>query len=528
MARAKTSKAKAKTAGRGKANVKAWAPASARRKSSRRNDFLASCNELWAFCTRLPVIFAFGITMGVCIGITVAEIDELSQVKGPAPSGQLAAAEPQAEPTPAKPSLEMTEEPTEVAQAEIPAETQAETQAEPAADPAAAPPESLPQPVYTEETEPNAAPDTDLPDPEPEVAAAAPEQAIPEPEPDTAQIAALPSPEIAATPSPVPPAPAVPAVAKVAPEKPAKTEPGPAAAVASIVPTPAPAKAPLLEPAPDLGMEPAADAPPEDLTEGQSELPAESAVVVKPLPANAPAWLKNAVASIDPGRRPMIAIVLDDVGVAPQDAELALTLPGAVTLSIMTYAPNAATLAKRARANGHEIMVHMPMEPVDHSVDPGPNALLVGLTEDEIRRRVVWGLTRFGGYVGINNHMGSRFTQYAPGMQIVMQELQSRGLLFLDSRTISSTVGDATAAGAGVTHISRDVFLDNTMSVAAVLKQLQDAESVAQSQGYVVAIGHPHPTTIAALRRWIPQARESGFVLVPLSAIVKKREGVAG
>ena len=542
MARGKTSRAKSRSGGKGKANVKAWAPASARRKSSRRGDFLASCNELWAFCTRLPVIFAFGITMGVCIGITVAEIDELSQGKGPAPSGQLAAAQPQADPTPAHPTPaapppEMTEVPTDVAEAEALAPSLPQPL-----------PQPLPRPVYTEETEPNAAPDAVLPNldaaeaaalpepaPSPDVAEVAPiespePQAQPQPQPQpqaqpqasTDQLAALPSPEIEATPLPAP----------APPEKPENTQPKPAATVASIVPAPtpapAPAKAPLLEPVPDLNMEPAADAPPEIPAVSQAGQPSEDVIVARPLPADAPAWLKNAMASDDPGRRPMIAIVLDDVGVAPQDAEMALGLPGAITLSIMTYAPNAATLADRARAKGHEIMVHMPMEPVDHSVDPGPNALLVGLTEDEIRRRVVWGLTRFGGYVGINNHMGSRFTQYAPGMQIVMQELRSRGLLFLDSRTISSTVGDATATGAGVTHVSRDVFLDNTMSVAAVLQQLQDAESVAQSQGYVVAIGHPHPTTIAALKRWIPEARKSGFVLVPLSAIVKKRDGVTG
>jgi hypothetical protein len=241
-----------------------------------------------------------------------------------------------------------------------------------------------------------------------------------------------------------------------------------------------------------------------------------------------PAWLKNAVASVDPGNRPMIAIVLDDVGATPGDVPGALGLPGPITLSIMTYAPNAAKIAAEAHRVGHEIMVHVPMEPINRDADPGPNALLVNLSTAEIAKRLDWGLAQFPGYVGINNHMGSKFTQNAAGMRVVLAQLKARGLLFLDSRTIANSVGDKLAAELGVTHLQRDVFLDDVIDEADIMKELARTEAIARKHGVAVAIGHPHRDTVAALRAWIPEAQAKGFVLVPISAVAKKRNGVTG
>jgi uncharacterized protein len=241
-----------------------------------------------------------------------------------------------------------------------------------------------------------------------------------------------------------------------------------------------------------------------------------------------PTWLKNAVAFAVPPGRPTIAVVLDDVGVAPGHAALAIDLPAVVTLSFMTYAPGVADMAARAHAKGHELMLHVPMEPLDGDLDAGPHVLKVGASEAEILANLDWGLRRFPRYIGINNHMGSRFTQDERGMRIVLGELKRRSLLFLDSRTIGNTVGDSLAARMGVPHVMRDVFLDNEMDQAAVMKQLIQTEKVAAAKGHAIAIGHPHPATIAALRAWIPQAEARGFAIVPLSAVAKQRLGAAG
>jgi polysaccharide deacetylase 2 family uncharacterized protein YibQ len=266
-------------------------------------------------------------------------------------------------------------------------------------------------------------------------------------------------------------------------------------------------------------------APPPDLPANDQVAGLTGPETKEPRP---PQWLANSVAVRDPGNRPMISIVLDDVGVARQHAEMALALPAPIVLSIMTYAENAGALARKAQEMGHEIMVHMPMQPMNPAINPGPNALDVGMEAAELRRRIAWGLGRLDGYVGFNNHMGSRFTQDADGMRIVLDEAKHRGLLFLDSKTIAGSLGDRLAAQMGVTHIARDVFLDDDMSEAAVARQLAEAEAIARKKGYAVAIGHPHPATIAVLLRWLPEAQARGIAIVPLTTIVKKREGVAG
>jgi hypothetical protein len=198
------------------------------------------------------------------------------------------------------------------------------------------------------------------------------------------------------------------------------------AEVAPAAPAEPPAYVEQTEPVPPEEEEaPVAESTPPAVTDNQPmpqaaapepAAPSEPSFAPVPLPAEPgpalpgaaePEWLKNAVASVDPGNRPMIAIVLDDVGAAPVDVPGALGLPGPVTLSIMTYAPNAAKIAAAAHRAGHEIMVHVPMEPINRDADPGKNALLTNLSAGEIARRLDWGLSQFPGYVGINNHMGS-------------------------------------------------------------------------------------------------------------------------
>ncbi|HET6620979.1 MAG TPA: divergent polysaccharide deacetylase family protein [Dongiaceae bacterium] len=240
------------------------------------------------------------------------------------------------------------------------------------------------------------------------------------------------------------------------------------------------------------------------------------------------AWVRNSVAFVAPQGRPMIAVVLDDVGVARGHANLAIDMPAAITLSFMTYADGVAEMAARARAKGHELMLHVPMEPLDKDIDPGPRALTIEASDGELLARLNWDLARFPGYIGINNHMGSRFTQDERGMRVVLQELKRRNLLFLDSRTIATTVGDNLAARMGVAHVMRDVFLDDEMDGAAVLKQLAQAEKIAAAKGQAIAIGHPHPATLAAIRAWMPEAEARGFVIVPLSAVAKQRLGASG
>ncbi|MSO85776.1 MAG: divergent polysaccharide deacetylase family protein [Rhodospirillales bacterium] len=199
-------------------------------------------------------------------------------------------------------------------------------------------------------------------------------------------------------------------------------------------------------------------------------------------------------------------------------------MPGPLTLSFLTYANDLPEQTRDARANGHELMLHVAMEPNDKSVDPGPNVLLVGQDANEIRKSLEWGLARFEGYVGVNNHMGSRFTRDPAGMTVVMEELARRGLLFLDSRTSGKTVAAALAARHRVPFEERNVFLDAEDRPGEAEARLKELEVLARRHGHAIAIGHPKEKTLAALAAWLPSLASKNLVLSPLSAVVRAPE----
>lgn len=247
-----------------------------------------------------------------------------------------------------------------------------------------------------------------------------------------------------------------------------------------------------------------------------------TAPTTRPAPIELPPWQRFAVASPSLKGRIPIALVIDDVGVDQMRSRRAIEeLPAMVTLSLLPYGHDIDRQAETARARGHEIIVHVSMEADSRSIDPGPNALYTDLQPDEIERRFDWALSRFTGYVGFNNHMGSRFTSYEPGMRLLLAEAKKRGLMFLDSKTAPENVGIDLATEFGVPFASRQVFLDNDMSVAAVKQQLVELEKIARREYGAIAIGHPHDGTLAALEQWIPTLSAKGFVLVPLTAMAK-------
>lgn len=223
-----------------------------------------------------------------------------------------------------------------------------------------------------------------------------------------------------------------------------------------------------------------------------------------------------------PGLAPAIAIVIDDLGLNRRQTAAASALPGPLTMAFIPYAGDLALQTAAARNSGHEIFLHLPMEPIDGNENPGPNALLASLSDAELRDRLVENLDRFTGYVGVNNHMGSRLTQDGSAMAIVMAELKHRDLMFLDSVTIGRSLAHHTALTFGVPSAQRDIFLDNVPEVASVMRQLAALEAVASQRGYAIAIGHPHPATVAALTRWLPDVVSRGFRLVPASEIIMR------
>lgn len=218
-----------------------------------------------------------------------------------------------------------------------------------------------------------------------------------------------------------------------------------------------------------------------------------------------------------------VVIIIDDMGLTASRDRAVLDLPGPLTLAYLPYAPGVAEQARGAKARGHELLIHTPMEPINGRLDMGPIALREGMSEEEFKRELREKVfPSFEGYVGINNHMGSRLTQNPKAMGWVMQELKKRGLAFVDSVTIQASIAASVAQDYEVPFAVRDVFLDHYDSEASVHKALAQLERRAHEHGYAVAIGHPKPHTIRALQKWLPGMAERGVRLVPLSHVLER------
>lgn len=223
-------------------------------------------------------------------------------------------------------------------------------------------------------------------------------------------------------------------------------------------------------------------------------------------------------------RRPRIAIVIDDMGFDRVNSARALRLPPQVTLAYLPFAPQVGKQVRRARLKGHPVMLHLPMEAPDHGGRPGANVLSVASGPEKLRRQLTDILGRFGGYTGVNNHMGSKFTRDRARMDIVVSELKRRGLFFLDSRTSGRSVGAAAAAEAGIAHATRDVFLDHEPDPKKIRARIAETEHIARQAGRAIAIGHPRTATMNALAPWLAGLKARGFDLVRLDSLLKRAD----
>jgi len=246
-------------------------------------------------------------------------------------------------------------------------------------------------------------------------------------------------------------------------------------------------------------------------------------------PSPMPEWLNQAILEMHRGPPPavrgaraVIAICIDDLGEDLAGTDRAMALPQAVAMSFLPFAETTPFLAEAAARKGHLVLAHVPMQALGRE-DPGPMTLKIGMTPDEIARRLGWNLARVPGLVGINNHEGSRFTADAAGLAPVMATLQARHLFFFDSRTGPDSAVPAAARAAGVMTAGRDIFLDDDQREAAVSAQLEMLAREAKRSGVAIAIGHPHDATLRLLKEWL--TKDHGVTLVPLDEAMRLKAG---
>jgi len=221
---------------------------------------------------------------------------------------------------------------------------------------------------------------------------------------------------------------------------------------------------------------------------------------------------------------PIIAIVIDDMGVNREVSARAVENLQAITMSYLPYAKDVELQVATAKEKGHEILLHLPWEPNRATANAGPNKLLTKDTKEELQKNIAINLDKFKDYVGVNNHMGSKFSGYRPGIELVMEELKQRGKFFLDSKTIASSMAEKIAREYSIPTTHRNVFLDHIETKDFVKKALLEVESIARRTGSAVAIGHPKEITVAALEAWLPTLEAKGFKVVKLQEVITKRQ----
>lgn len=214
---------------------------------------------------------------------------------------------------------------------------------------------------------------------------------------------------------------------------------------------------------------------------------------------------------------PRLTIVIDDLGANVPAAKALLELDLPITFSIIPSTSHAAETARLAARAGQEVLIHQPMEAMQAPfIKAGPGALTLAMTPEAMRRTLERHVAALPEATGLNNHMGSRLTRDAAASRLVAEEADRAGLLILDSLTHPASVLHDTARDYGLTAFRRDVFLDDgSPGVQSVRRMLEQAERTAKAKGRAIAIGHPRPETLAALKEWAHD-RDGSVALVPL------------
>ena len=216
------------------------------------------------------------------------------------------------------------------------------------------------------------------------------------------------------------------------------------------------------------------------------------------------------------------SIIIDDLGQNREAARRLLALPYSLTLSVLPHLRYSVETAEAARRAGHEVMLHLPMEPEAGShVSPGEGEIRVGMNHREVDHILQSDLASVPYAAGANNHMGSRATANPRLMAELMRSLADHHLYFVDSRTTAASVALEAARQQGLPALYRSIFLDDTQSMPYTIDQLRQFERVLEDQGVAVAIGHPYPTTIAALTKFLPELERNGVQLVPVSRLLQ-------
>lgn len=362
-------------------------------------------------------------------------------------------------------------------------------------------------------TEPVPAAKPDSGQPEDARKTPAPQEKDPAPPTDGAKDTTAPKtpePPPAQTASAPPETPAKPSTPKTTPDKPVTTKPpGPTAARPTVMPKKLPPvpRDPPLSPSPDPALVQMTALGPLPRVGDDGRLPRQ--VYAKPF---------NTADA-----RPRVAIVVTGLGLSAAATESAIQgLPGSVTLAFAPYSPRLNDWIRLARAAGHEVLINVPMEPTNYpAYDPGPQTLLTTLNAEGNLDRLLWSLSRGTGYVGVVDFLGSRFTTSSSHMTPVLNAINQRGLLYLDSNSSPRSVSAAVAAKLGLVSAKATLTLDQRASRTEIDRRFAELEQRAKRERRAIGIASPYPVSLERIATWVRQLEARGVAIAPVSALTR-------
>jgi polysaccharide deacetylase 2 family uncharacterized protein YibQ len=225
--------------------------------------------------------------------------------------------------------------------------------------------------------------------------------------------------------------------------------------------------------------------------------------------------------------RPKIAILLGGMGLNPKLTQRATReLPGDVTFAFAPYGDNLQEQVNKARANGHEVLLQLPMEPMGFPANnPGPRTLLSDADDVTNIEALHWHMSRFAGYTGITNYMGGKLLNTPKALKPVMLELRKRGLIYLEDASTAVTISEDVATKANVPYRNSEIVIDGVPTPEGIATALELLEAEAKANGFAVGTGSGLEVTQEAVKEWAKELREKGIILVPVSALYKGRLG---
>jgi len=225
---------------------------------------------------------------------------------------------------------------------------------------------------------------------------------------------------------------------------------------------------------------------------------------------------------VPPGTENRIAIVIDDMGYDLLVLDEILQIDAPITISVLPHISYSVLVAERANKAGREVILHLPMEPYDYPKKrPGSGALFLQMDRDEIVDQLEENIMNIPHISGVNNHMGSKFMEDGEKVEIVLEQLKKKELFFLDSLTTNNSKGIQVARKIGLPHVGRDIFLDNNCNFEDALDILNNIAEKQNEWNTIVIIGHPHESTIQAIRKALPIFQNRKIHIVPLSDLIQ-------